>query len=81
VSLAQFENPSYTIRKALPLRDEQLKRDPEVIKYSLGQWSMSKEVLLHLANKIVEVLPAPPSFLAISVQHWYSILYLLPSCQ
>jgi hypothetical protein len=58
ISLEEFESPIYTIRKAFPLRDELLTRNSEIIKCFLGQWTASKEVLLYLADKIIEVLPA-----------------------
>jgi hypothetical protein len=57
LSLADFENLQHTIRNAYLLRSEQFNRNSEKIKYLLGQWTMSKDVLTYLADQMIEILP------------------------
>jgi hypothetical protein len=57
LSLADFEDIPHTIRWAFPLREEQFTRSSEEIKFFLGQWSMSKDVLLFLVDRMIKILP------------------------
>jgi hypothetical protein len=57
LSLSDFENPQHTIRNAFLLRNEQFNRNSETIKFFLGQWTMSKDVLTYLANEMMEIIP------------------------
>jgi hypothetical protein len=57
ISLDDFEQSSYVIRKAFLLRNERVERTPELIKFLLAHWRMCKEPLLFLSNNMLEILP------------------------
>lgn len=52
INLKDFDNPSIAIRKAFPLRNENVVRSSEKIKFLLGHVSSCKHVLLTLAERI-----------------------------
>ncbi len=57
-SVHDFEIAQFTIRRAFLMRNDQFHQESERIQYSLGQWAMSRDVLRHLAEQMIDLLPA-----------------------
>jgi hypothetical protein len=57
-SVADFESPPLTIRRAFLMRKERFNQESERIQYFLGQWRMSRDVLDYLAGQMINLLPA-----------------------